>query len=88
VSRLVVLGVFMDVGLGTDAVSHEVASTPFQRYPRMDLTRTFVGRLVEQVEQVPAKGRRFSMAGELHREHAASGITELEQLALRSRWGS
>ncbi len=88
VSRLMAQGVYMDFGLGTDSVSDELAAALFERYPRLDLTRTFVGRVVEQVEQIPAKGPRFSMAGELHREHLANGITELEQAAVQGRWGS
>jgi hypothetical protein len=88
VSAMTALGVFMDFGFATDPVSDELAAVIFQAYPRLDLTKTFVGRLVEQVEQTPAKGPRFSMAGELHRERAANGTTELEQAALQSRWGS
>jgi hypothetical protein len=88
VSRLMVLGVFMDFGFATDPVSDELAAALFARYPRLDLTKRFVGRLVEQVEQDPAKGPRFSMAGELHRERMANGVTELELGARQSRWGS
>jgi hypothetical protein len=88
VSRLMAQGVFMDFGFGTDAVSDELAAVLFERYPRLDMARTFVSTLVEQVEQTPAKGPRFSMAGELHRERRAGGLTELEQGALQARWGS
>ena len=88
VSRLMVQGVYMDFGFGTDPVSDELAAALFERYPRLDLAKSFVGRIVEQVEQTPAKGPRYSMAGELHREHLANGITELEQAALQARWGS
>jgi hypothetical protein len=88
VSRSTVLGVSMDFGFATDPVSDDLAAALFERYPRLDLTKTFVSRLVEQVEQEPAKGARFTMAGELHRERIANGITDLEQGALQSRWGS
>jgi hypothetical protein len=88
VSQLTSLGVVMDFGFATDPVSDELAAALFERYPRLDLTKAFVNRLVEQVEQTPQKGPRFSMAGELHRERKTSGVTELEQGALQSRWGS
>jgi hypothetical protein len=87
VSRLTAQGIYMDFGFGTDPVSDEMAAALFERYPRLDLTKTFVERMVEQVEEIPAKGARFTMAGELHREHLANGITELEQGAAQSRWG-
>lgn len=87
VSRLTAQGVYMDFGFGTEPVSDEMAAALFERYPRLDLTKTFVDRMVEQVEEIPAKGARFTMAGELHREHLANGITELEQGAAQSRWG-
>jgi hypothetical protein len=87
VSRLMVQGVFMDFGFGADAVPDEVAEFLFERYPRLDLAKTFVDRLVEQVRQTPAKGARFTMAGELHRERAASGVTELERSTQQARWG-
>ena len=88
VSRLMAQGVYMDFGFGTDPVSDELAAAIFERYPRLDLTKTFVDRMFEQVEEIPAKGARFTMAGEIHREHLANGITELEQAALQSRWGN
>jgi HD domain len=88
VSQVTSLGVIMDFGYATEQVSDEWAAVLFERYPRLDLTRTFVSRLVEQVEETPQKGPRFSMAGELHRERTANGITELEQGAAQSRWGS
>lgn len=67
----------MGFGFGTDPVSDE-----------LDMAKTFVNRLVEQVEQTPAKGARFTMAGEFHREQTANGTTGLEQGAMQSRWGS
>jgi hypothetical protein len=88
VTRLMAQGVYMDFGFGTELISDEVAAGIFERYPRLDLTRVFVGRMVEQVDEIPAKGARFTMAGELHREHVANGVTELEQAAAQSRWGS
>ncbi len=88
VSRLTALGVFMDFGFGAEPVSDDLAAAIFDRYPRLDLAKTFVDRLVEQVEQTPQKGPRFSMAGELHRERQSSAVTELEQGVLQSRWGS
>ncbi|WP_159803469.1 HD domain-containing protein [Arthrobacter zhaoguopingii] len=86
VSSTMALGVFMDFGFGTEAVSDELASAMFERYPRLDLAKSFVGRLVEQVEEIPAKGARFTMAGELHREQLANGMTELEQGVRQARW--
>lgn len=88
VSQLTSIGVIMDFGFATDPVSDEMAAALFERYPRLDLTKTFIDRVVDQVEQIPQKGARFTMAGELHRERKANGITELEQGALQSRWGS
>ena len=88
VSRLMAQGVYMDFGFGTEFVADEMATAIFDRYPRLDLTKVFVGRMVEQVNELPAKGARFTMAGELHREYLANGITELETAATRSRWGS
>lgn len=88
VARLVVTGVAMDFGFGVDAVSDEQAAALFARYPRMELTKTFVACMVEQVRQIPAKGPRFTMAGELFREQAARGVTELEEGASLSRWKS
>jgi HD domain len=88
VSQLTSLGVIMDFGFATDPVSDDMAAALFERYPRLDLTKTFIDRVVEQVEQIPQKGPRFTMAGELHRERKANGVTELEQGALQSRWGS
>jgi hypothetical protein len=88
VSRLMAQGVYMDFGFGIDFVSEELAAAMFGRYPRLDLTKAFVSRMVEQVDEIPAKGSRFTMAGELHRERVANGITELEQNAMQSRWGS
>jgi hypothetical protein len=88
VARLLVRGVVMDFGGGVDAVSDEQAEALFARYPRLELTRTFVACLVGQVEEIPAKGPRFTMAGELFRERAARGVTELEEGASLSRWRS
>ncbi len=88
VARLVARGIAMDFGFGVDAVSDELAEALFARYPRLELTRTFVACMVEQVREIPAKGPRFTMAGELFREHAARGVTELEEGASLSRWKS
>jgi HD domain len=88
VARLLQSGVVMDFGVGVDAVSDELAEALFARYPRLELTRTFVACLVEQVSDIPAKGPRFTMAGELFRERAARGVTELEEGASLSRWKS
>lgn len=88
VTRLMTQGVYMDFGFGTDSVSDALAAAIFERYPRLDLTKAFVNRMVEQVDETPAKGARFTYAGEIHREHLANGITELEQGAAQSRWGS
>ncbi len=88
VARLLQRGVVMDFGGGVDAVSDELAEALFARYPRLELTRTFVACMVEQVREIPAKGPRFTMAGELFREHAARGVTELEEGPSLSRWKS
>jgi hypothetical protein len=88
VARLLQRGVAMDFGLGVDAVSDEQAEVLFARYPRLELTRTFVACVVEQVREIPAKGPRFTMAGELFRERTARGVTELEEGASLSRWKS
>ncbi len=64
VARLLQRGVVMDFGGGVDAVSDELAEALVARYPRLYLTRTFVACLVEQVSEIPAKGPRFTMAGD------------------------
>ncbi len=46
-----------------------------------------MSRLVEQVQEIRAKGAWFAMATELHREQTANGTIKLKQGSRQARWG-
>jgi hypothetical protein len=82
-------GVGIDFGRGADCVSDEQAAVIHETYPRLAMTGSLVDEIVKQCQEVPERGPRYSIAGELTRERATPPhLTHIEQAAASSRWCS
>lgn len=80
-------GIGMDFGRSADLVPEVTAAAVHQRYPRIGMARCLTEAIVEQARGRPGKAPRYSLPGELVRERAAGGETELERQAREGRWG-
>ena len=82
-------GVGIDFGRGADCVSDGQAAVIHEAYPRLSITSSIVDEIVEQCREVPERGPRYSIAGELTRERSTPPhLTQMEQAATSSRWGA
>jgi hypothetical protein len=89
VAMLTRAGIGIDFGQNAGVVGDEQARRIHDAYPRLSMATSLVDAIVAQCREVPAKGPRFSIAGELTRERSAPPhLTQLEQAASGSRWGS
>jgi hypothetical protein len=80
-------GVGMDFGLGSGMVDDDQARRIHDAYPRLSMATSLVDAIVAQCREIPAKGPRYSLAGELTRERAEPPhVTGLERAAGASRW--
>lgn len=80
-------GIAADFG-GPAAVTDDEAAAIHAAYPRLEMTTALVDAIVTQARANPVKAPRYSIAGELLRERAASPRTELEKAATAARWGN
>ncbi len=87
VTNLTRCGVGLDFGRDSECVSDEQAAAIHAAYPRLGMERSLVDEIVAQAQARPEKAPRYTIAGELLRERAASGTSALEQAAAHSRWG-
>jgi len=86
---LVRAGIGIDFGRGTDCVSDVQAAAIHEANPRLSLASSIVEEIVAQCREVPERGPRFSIAGELTRERSTPPhLTQMEQAAPASRWGA
>ena len=82
-------GVGIDFGRGADCVSDGQAGVIHEAYPRLSITSSIVDDIVAQCREVPERGPRYSIAGELTRERSTPPhLTQMEQAATSSRWGA
>lgn len=82
-------GVAMDFGWNAGLVEDGHARRIHDAYPRLSMAASLVDAIVGQCREIPAKGPRYSIAGELTRERSSPPhLTQLEQAAASSRWGS
>jgi hypothetical protein len=89
VARLTRAGIGIDFGQNAAIVRDDQARRIHDAYPRLSMATSLVDAIVAQCRRAPAKGPRYSIAGELARERSAPPhVTQLEQAASSSRWGS
>jgi HD domain len=89
VAMLTRAGVGMDFGGKATVVGDEQARVIHDAYPRLSMTASLVDAIVAQVRESPAKGLRYTIAGELARERSVPPhVTALEHAAIASRWGN
>lgn len=89
VARLTRAGIGIDFGQNAGIVDNDQALRIHGAYPRLSMATSLVDAIVAQCREAPAKGPRYSIAGELARERSAPPhVTHLEQAASTSRWGS
>jgi hypothetical protein len=88
VARLTRAGIGIDFGQKADVIDDNQARRIHGAYPRLSMATSLVDAIVAQCRAAPAKGPRYSIAGELARERSAPPhVTQLEQAASASRWG-
>ncbi|HEX6527419.1 MAG TPA: HD domain-containing protein [Streptosporangiaceae bacterium] len=89
VARLTRAGIGIDFGQNAGIVGDDQARRIHDAYPRLSMATSLVDAIVAQCRRSPAKGPRYSIAGELARERSAPPyVTQLEQMVSTSRWGS
>lgn len=81
-------GIGMDFGREADLVGDELAEAIHRAYPRHEMARVVVDQIVAQSRARPEKAGPYTFAGDLVRERCAGGLTQIEQRAAASRWGS
>lgn len=82
-------GVGIDFGRRPECVSDEQAAVIHEAYPRLAMISSLVDEIVKQCQEVPERGPRYSIAGELTRERSTPPhLTQMEQAAPSSRWGA
>lgn len=87
-SMLVRAGVGIDLGYSTDLVTDEQAAVIHAAYPRLALGRSIVDDIVEQVREVPERGRGYSIGAVMARERSTPPhLSQLELNVAASRWG-
>jgi hypothetical protein len=80
-------GIAMDFGQGSGMVDDDQARRIHAAYPRLSMQTALVDAIVAQCREVPAKGPRYTLAGELTRERSVPPhVTGLERAASASRW--
>jgi hypothetical protein len=81
-------GVGVDFGRNADIVDDEQARRIHDAYPRLSMVTSLVDAIVAQCQEVPAKGPRYTIAGELaHERSVPPHVTQLERVTSTSRWG-
>ena len=83
-------GIGVDIGFGTEFVTDAQGEALHGRYPRLDMATVLVDDAVRQAARSPQAARaRYTVPGELLREHGEPGaVTALELAARAARWGS
>jgi hypothetical protein len=81
-------GVGMDFGRRAELLTADQADLIHERFPRLRMASALVDAIVAQCRSEPAKGPRYTIAGELTRERATPPhVTTMEQDSASSRWG-
>jgi hypothetical protein len=87
-SMLVRAGIGIDLGYFTDLVTDGQAAAIHAAYPRLELGRSIVDDIVEQVRDVPERGPGYSLGAVLTMERSAlPHLSQLERDVAASRWG-
>jgi hypothetical protein len=85
---LTAAGIGMDFGRDAELVDDELAEAVHRVYPRQEMARVLVDQVVAQGQRRPEKAVPYTYAGELARERCSGVVTQTEQWAAASRWGS
>jgi HD domain len=82
-------GIGIDFGRRPECVSEAQAAAIHEAYPRLSFITSIVDEIVAQCREVPERGPRYSIAGELTRERSTPPhLTQMEQAAPSLRWGA
>jgi hypothetical protein len=80
-------GVGIDFGLIADFIDEQTAASIHARYPRLSMASTLVDAIAAHAQRSPEGAPPYSLPGDVLRERRDDGITRLEVMASRGRWG-
>ncbi|MFE1320676.1 HD domain-containing protein [Kitasatospora phosalacinea] len=86
-ARLTRRGVTADFGIDTAHLTDAHGEAVHRDHPRHDMTTALVDAITAHAARSPQAAPRYTLAGELARERAESGVTGLELGAVAGRWG-
>ncbi|WP_033222523.1 HD domain-containing protein [Kitasatospora phosalacinea] len=86
-ARLTRRGVTADFGIDTAHLTDAQGEAVHRDHPRLDMSTVLVDAITAHAARSPQAAARYTLAGELARERAESGVTGLESATAAGRWG-